>query len=324
MKKIIIFILAFLFFFCGCNEAIAKNFSAGLTLGSWTGWMKGEIKVGLGGMVTSTPSPSLSYYPKEDSRGKWVAKNIMQLEKSIGFSVNKEKVFFLLPDQTFIEKDLEGRKISFPRKKYEIGSVTIMEYFDTSEKVTDPILDWEVERDNIYVLTTSQISFINAQSGEIERVISCPEKGITSIAVENDRIYFSTANQIFCYNFFGEKLWSWTSFVPANFKELEVRNGILYTISDNQLFRIKVGNIRKKEVRQSAVVSSSKNQWKIIDLALDESRVIALDKNGVIKIYNSDLDEICSFVAEGARAIAMEGNRLYVFINNEISIFEIN
>jgi len=278
-------------------------------------------------------------YPLYDSQGNlWVAREVKKLEKSIvppegtvDFSIKKGIIYFLLENGSFRKTHLTtGIKIPFFREKWyftslekEGGTATIHGPFDESEKM-GPILNWGVESSKIYALNNdSKIFLLDIGSGQIEQTLFF-EEGVAEITVEGERIYLSSKNQISCYSLSGERQWTWKCRTAGGFGKIIVRDKI-YTISDTQLFKIKVGRIdKKKEVRQSSVIASSVSTSKIIGLSIGEQIVITLDEEGNIKVYNTDLELLSrySFRVEGARAIVVKNNRLYVLKNHRIQIFE--
>jgi hypothetical protein len=330
MKKFLFFIF-FIFICCCISSAAAEE----TILGSWSlgGWIKTIGEVTINGIVTSPATQVKKPEWRQDPQGNlWFKEgNILYTEKiiacpegTIDFQIEKEVIFFYLKNGIFAKRGLDGARLLFQRRS-QFGFST---FFSESEKVED-LIDWEVSGGKIYVLNdTFQILTFDVGSGQIERTLFFRE-GITGIAVEGREIYLSSLNQISCYLLSTEKLqWTWTNWQPiaGGFKKIKVRDGILYAISGDQLFRIKIGKVfQKKEVRQSFVASTSKSTSSLVDFAINDKLVVTLDKEGKIEVYDRDLNPISrySFQTENARAIAMDGNRLYILGNNHrIHIYE--
>ena len=333
MKKIKIAIIAGLLFFCTPVNS-AKKF---LAFGTVTGWATIEVIIPKG-IITSTTSPSPPQKEYRDSHGDvWIIeKKVKKIEKMIAvpdgtvdMAINNSIIYCLAQDHFEKINLATGVKIPFLKEKFLMGSETIKEFLDSSEKIAEPILSWGVDKDKIFVLTSNgNIFLFDARSGERERTLFYKE-GVTGMAVEDEKIYVSSLNQISCYLESGQLQWDWTNRLISNFepKKIEIKNGVLYAISNNQVFRILIGRVDKnKEVRNSSVISASKNSNNnIIDLATNGNMVTILDDKDEIKIYDSKLDFLrYHFTVESTKAIALDGNRLYVLVNNNIiRIFEL-
>lgn len=342
-KIFLAILLGLLWGFSFCTKpAKAEAGEASLTLGSGsvTGFLNWEVGATMSGFTSTTTSQTSRSDKYRDSRGLlWVArdkvrdteKSIVPPERTIDIEIEGKELFNFSQDNFRKVNLATGIKISFLREKYRIGTATIYEYFDESEKIVGPIVDWEVAGNKVYVLNVeSQVFILDTGSGQIEQIIPIIFSDTTGIAVEGERIYLSSENQISCYSLGSlEHQWTWTNRVISNpqFEKLEVRDGVIYSISDTQLVRIKVGYVdKKREVRQSSVVSTSKGS-KIVDLAINDQLVVALDEEGGVKIYDEDFDLLSRYsfnTGIDARAIVMgDGNRLYVLDkNNRIAIYE--
>ncbi|PKL72772.1 hypothetical protein CVV26_00740 [Candidatus Kuenenbacteria bacterium HGW-Kuenenbacteria-1] len=261
-----------------------------------------------------------------------VLNNIAVPEGTADMRVEKGTLFLLSQDRKEISKiDLATfSKIPFLKLKYistkGTETTSILECIEVASFF--PVTDWNVTDDEIYTLNnTFLVSEINKISGDEKKVLLFPAKGI---AVEGGKLYcLAPFNKIFCFNLFGSQQWEWSPWtLPPTIKlrKIKVRDGVLYIISDDQLFRIRIGKVdkRKKEVRQSSVVSTLIiSPEKIIDFAINDKIAITLDETGVCQVYNLDLDPLRSFKIEEGKAIALEGNRLYVLTEKKIKILEL-
>lgn len=323
----ICFVVLIILFFLIPHSSAAENFSLGL--GTLTG--KIELKVGL--EVEGLTSSPKSRYPERDAQGNlWVEKGVrdtkvkIPVPKDTGDIRVKEGILFSFSQdqKVFTKMDLVGKKIPFLRPRYQQGTATIMEYDYTSEKVLLPILDWKVSGESIYTLDTDfQISEFDATSGEYVRTLPFPTE--TGIGVEGNNFYVAGISIISCFNLSSlERQWTWHFWSPQSsegFGKMEVRKGVIYAVSDDQIFQIKIGkfDLKKKEVRQSTIVSTLKSTAKIVDFLVSNDKVITLDEKGVIQIYDLDLDPhpLGSFQVEGGQAIEMEENRLLYVLTSK-------
>ena len=280
-------------------------------------------------------------YPYRDAEGNLlVAKGICDTEKklivpdgTVEIAINEGAVYCLLQDKSFQKLALAtGEIIPFSQKKYKVGSATIDELFNNSQKIVGPIKSWEISGGKIYALVNfSKIFLLNAKSCEREQVLFFKED-IIGIGVEKSNIYIaSTATTISCYSLLESRLllqWGWINQMIQNFepKKITIRNGILYAISDDKLFRMEFGKVKKnKEVGNVSIISTSKCKEKIIDFVVSEDgrSIITLDIQGNIEVFDEYLNKKNSrFKIESAQAIEMECNCLYILIDQDVRIFE--